>query len=373
VIWRETARQAVAVLRKRPAGTGELARACNVDPAFLDDALAPLVDACKLMRINAFRNGAAEFDYRFSATWVPMNGDFDLCIGGGHAPLAAISPVAPATPSKLAPAAPSATAPAHVVRPAMTQEERVEQGRRGAATKHDRHVLERTLAQSPQSLGWAPAPMTAPEPEAEAHPTAELTHQENPMPAKSHKPRPTNGGSPRFQICALLMSQGDLSRDELTAGVSADAKQLYNALYQLKQAGHVVVIEKTGKFHLTATGKDWTSGGANLDNHRAAGSSPREVKRGRRQAREKSAGLPKQEKARLGVVDLRADGSVKKPASTAIALSSQIQVIEERSFRCAVFSDGGFHLAKDGQSIDLTAVEHAQMLRYLERMAEQAA
>jgi hypothetical protein len=372
VIFKETARQAVAVLRKRPAGTGELARACNVEPRFLDHSLAPLVDAGKLMRINAFRNGASEFDYRFSATWVPMDGDFDLCIGGGHAPVAAISPVAPATPSPLAHAAPTATAPAHVVRPAMTQEERVEQGRRGAATKHDRHVLERTLAQSPQSLGWAPAPAAAPEPEAEAHPTAEVTHQENAVQTKTRKSKSTNGTSPRFQICALLMS-GDLTRDELTAGVSADAKQQYNALYQLKQAGHIVFIEKTGKFHLTATGKDWTTGGANLDNHRAASSSPREVKRGRRQAREKSAGLPKQEKARLGVVDVRADGSVKKPAATAIALSSQIHVIEERSFRCAVFNDGSFHLTKNGQSIELDAIEHAQMLRYLERMDEQAA
>jgi hypothetical protein len=371
VIWQETARQAVAVLRKKPAGTGELARACSVDPAFLNDALAPLVDAGKLMRINAFRNGAAEFDYRFSATWVPVAGDFDLCIGGGHAPVAAISPVAPATPTRLAPAAPPATAPAHVVRPAMTQEERVEQGRRGAATKHDRHVLDRTLAQSPQSLGWAPAPSSAPEPEAEAQSAANGTHQENVM--KTRKPRTTNGSSPQFQICALLMSQGDLSREELLAQASCDRQQAYSAIHNAKNMGRIVFVEKTSKYRITAEGKEWTSGGANLDNQRAATSSPREVKRGRRQARERSAGLPKAEKARLGVVDVRADGSPKRPASTAIALSSQIQVIEERSFRCAVFNDGSFHLTKNGLSIELDAAEHGQMLRYLERMAEQAA
>lgn len=47
--------------------------------------------------------------------------------------------------------------------------------------------------------------------------------------------------------------------------------------------------------------------------------------------------------------------------------------VVERSFRCAVYSDGSFHLQKAGQAIDLTAAEHAEMLRYLERMDEQQA
>jgi hypothetical protein len=368
-MWRETARQAVAHLRKRPAGTGELARACSVDPSFLDDALAPLVDAGKLMRVNAFRNGATEFDYRFSATWVPMDGDFDLCIGGGHAPVAAISPIAPATPSRLAPAAPPEPIPAHVARAALTPEERVAQGKRGAATKNDRAALERTLAQSPQSLGWAVAPTPAPKPEAQAQSTANVT-QENVMPNKTHKPRKTPAGSTRFQICALLMAKGDLSREELVADVSADAKQLYNAIYQAKAAGHIVFIEKAQKFRITAEGKDWTSGGANLDNHKAASTSPREVKRGRRQARESGAGLPKQEKSRLGVVDVRADGSPRKTSAVDRAIAP-IQTANPNAFRCGVFSDGGFHITKKGLSIDLDKVELAQMLHYLERMAEE--
>jgi hypothetical protein len=361
------ASRAVAHLRNRTCGTRALAEVCKATAQLVDDALVPLVDAGKLMRINAFRNGAPEFDYRYSATWVPNDADLALCIGGGTAPVAAISAVAPATPTRLAPAAPPQPVPAHVARPAMTAEERVKQGRRGAATKNDRAALERSLAQSPQSLGWALAPPPAPEPEAEAQ--SIVTQQENVMSKPARKPRTTNGASPRFQICALLMAKGDLSRDELAAGVSAKDKQLYNAIYQAKGAGHIVFIEKTGKFHVTAQGKDWTSGGANLDNQRATTSSPSEVKRGRRQAREKSTGLPKQEKNRLGVVDVRGDGSVIKTAVDRAA--SPIEVASPHAFRCGVFSDGGFHVTKKGVSIDLDKVELAQMLRYLERMAEE--
>jgi hypothetical protein len=32
-----------------------------------------------------------------------------------------------------------------------------------------------------------------------------------------------------------------------------------------------------------------------------------------------------------------------------------------------VFSDGGFHLAKNGQVIDLTVAEYSEMRRYQER------
>jgi uncharacterized protein (DUF433 family) len=42
-----------------------------------------------------------------------------------------------------------------------------------------------------------------------------------------------------------------------------------------------------------------------------------------------------------------------------------------RTFRCAVYSDGGFMLHKGDARIELDADEHAGMLRYLERMAEE--
>lgn len=333
----EVASQAVAHLRNRTCGTRALAEICKAPPAFVDDALAPLVDAGKLMRINAFRHGAAEFDYRWSATWVPCDADLALCVGGGQAPLASISPVAPAAQDAFTAPARAPTLPAHLLRPA-SREERARQGQNGASAKHARDALHRAFKQAPQSLGWAPAPVSPPEQQtgpSEAH-TEETT-----MSTVTHTHRPTKAASARFQICALLMAKGDLTRDELTQDVRADHRALQNALYNAKAAGHVVFFEKTSRFHLTAQGKAWTSGGTNLANPKVAGASPSEAKRG-------LANSP-------------------APAPT------QILVEEARSFRCAVFNDGGFHLSKNGQSVELDAAEHAQMLRYLERMAEQQA
>jgi hypothetical protein len=203
----------------------------------------------------------------------------------------------------------------------------------------------------------------------------------------ARKPRPTKGASARFQICALLTAKGDLTREELLADVSCDRTAFTNAVFNAKRAEHIVFIAKTDKWHITAAGKDWTSGGANLDNQQAATSSPAEVKRGRRQPREKSAGLPKSEKQRLGVVDTggkkrkkpkarRSPVRVHQPKPAAPTVASQlalseparIQVVQERSFRCAVVSDGGFFLHKGEKQIELTPEEHREMLNYIDRV-----
>lgn len=95
-----------------------LAELCKVSPAQIDAALAPLVDAGKMTRISVLRSGTAQFDYRYSAAWVPTRADFALCEGGTAAPEPSISPVAPSPPQPAPPApAPAATppgpAPAH--------------------------------------------------------------------------------------------------------------------------------------------------------------------------------------------------------------------------------------------------------------------
>jgi hypothetical protein len=154
-----TAQQAVEHLRNQTFGSSALAELCGVPPAFVDAALAPLVDAGKLMRINAFRKGAAEFDYRWSSTWMPKPEDFEVCRGGGTAPAPAISAVAPPAPGKLEARGAPASLPAHVTRPVL-REDHITSGKSGGHSKAARDSLARAFAQSPRSLGWAPAPAT---------------------------------------------------------------------------------------------------------------------------------------------------------------------------------------------------------------------
>ncbi len=168
----------------------------------------------------------------------------------------------------------------------------------------------------------------------------------NATPAKKRKPRQSSGAAPQFQICALLMAKGDLTLDELKADVSADATPFKNALYNAKKGGRVVFIQKADKYRLTKEGRDWVTGGANLANQ---------------QATDVSAPPPKataRPPARLQRV-------VMQPVS--------VETVVERSFRCAVFSDGGFSLTKGGQSIELTPAEFTEMQQYARRMGELAA
>jgi hypothetical protein len=73
----------------------------------------------------------------------------------------------------------------------------------------------------------------------------------------------------------------------------------------------------------------------------------------------KAKDLDRREQQRLGVVATRGGKPVLESKGAPL------------SFRCAVYSDGAFFIAKGDQSIELDAKEHAWMLRYLERMAEQ--
>jgi hypothetical protein len=151
------AKDAVERLRGHTLGSSALAELCRVDPTTIDAALAPLVNARKLVRITAFRNGAAEYDYRWSSTWIPDEADFQLCRGGGTVRPASISPVAPPAPGRLEAGRPPASLPAQVTRP-VAREERVATGKSGGHSKAAKDSLDRAFAQSPQSLGWAAAP-----------------------------------------------------------------------------------------------------------------------------------------------------------------------------------------------------------------------
>ena len=68
---------------------------------------------------------------------------------------------------------------------------------------------------------------------------------------------------------------------------------------------------------------------------------------------------------------MQVTGTLARPAVAQQASADSTVVVQiAPTFRAAVYTDGSFHLSKAGQSIELTATEHAQLLRFLERMAE---
>jgi hypothetical protein len=199
-------------------------------------------------------------------------------------------------------------------------------------------------------------------------PTANRTHQEPPMPAKKQrKPRATDSGSMLFRLCAALLP-GDLDRDALCKAIGADADRHFVQLTSRAKAKGFVAVND-GSYTLTDAGKEWTSGGANLGNHKSAAktgrTSPKAVKRTRRERAQKGRELSAGEQQRLGVVPVTAKGQLRG--------GLQLATDAPRTFRCAVFNDGSFMLSKDGQQVELDPEENAQMLRYLERMAEETA
>lgn len=108
------ARVAVIKLKGTMLGSVALAIACNTTPDVIDAALAPLVEAHKLSRISVLRSGIEMFDYRYSATWVPKDSDFEFKAPGSapHPSLSAIAPPAskPVAPEKrTAPVPPKVT------------------------------------------------------------------------------------------------------------------------------------------------------------------------------------------------------------------------------------------------------------------------
>lgn len=91
-----------------------LAALVGVSDEAIDQALAPLVEGRRLIRIAVLRGGVSMFDYRFSAAWKPQESDFALCTaaGAGTAPQATLSPVSAPAPKAVPAAAKAPEAPA---------------------------------------------------------------------------------------------------------------------------------------------------------------------------------------------------------------------------------------------------------------------
>lgn len=105
------ARMAVIKLKGTMLSSVDLGFACNTTPDVIDVALAALVEAHKLSRISVLRGGVEMFDYRYSATWVPKDADFEFKAPGAapHPSLSAVAPPASkpvSTPKKPAPVPP---------------------------------------------------------------------------------------------------------------------------------------------------------------------------------------------------------------------------------------------------------------------------
>lgn len=162
------------------------------------------------------------------------------------------------------------------------------------------------------------------------HPARKAKHSaKKPAAGAAKGAKGAKGATPQFQILALLMAKGDMTREALLADVSADARPFANALYNAKQAGRIVYLSEQDKYRITDAGRDWATGGANLASQKAMG------------------------------------GAVPPPKP-----AKDTKAVAEPTFRCAVYSDGSFHLAKAGQAVDLTPAEYAAMLRYAKRMAD---
>ncbi|MES2401850.1 MAG: hypothetical protein V4573_17800 [Pseudomonadota bacterium] len=151
---------AQAAIKKFKAGdirsSYELADTCNCSAQVMDQALAPLVEAGKLLRVPTQRSGIDMFTYRYSACWVPKPEDFNFA-ATGQQPKASVSPVAPSKKKDLPPApAPAARSPVAVSRPA-------------APTPQPRQVqAQPTAPVLPGNLGFtfAAAPSTSSDPDA---------------------------------------------------------------------------------------------------------------------------------------------------------------------------------------------------------------
>jgi hypothetical protein len=171
------------------------------------------------------------------------------------------------------------------------------------------------------------------------------------------KAYPARGAGPQFQIACVLLN-ADATREDLVAKLQdLDAQSLSNALWSLKTKKRASK-DGEGTWSLTPAGRAWATGGANLDNQRASAApppSPAAVKRSRREPAVLAQDLSAGEQRRLGVV----------PAV--------VEPVARPSFRCAVISDGGFFIEKNGNRIDLEPDESRAMVRYLDRMADQAA
>lgn len=153
----DVARKAVRLLKAGTVSSSGLSQVLKMAPQVIDAALAPLAASARLTRISVLRKGVAEFDYRIGVAWVPKDEDFEICRGAVVAPVATVSPVEPPAAGGVKDAPPPST-----------PQERIEAGRRGAASKAAAAAFDTSFAAPPANLGWAVAPAQASGPECEA-------------------------------------------------------------------------------------------------------------------------------------------------------------------------------------------------------------
>lgn len=215
--------------------------------------------------------------------------------------------------------------------------------------------------------GSTPASVDEP-PAAQETPPTEENDMKKPPP-KVRKERSPKEASPRFQLLSLLQARGDLTREQLLAGVEADARALQNAIFNSKAAGQIEVDASTGRHHLTAAGKAWLTGTPTPPEGKAEpkkrGGRPTKVTKPARK------GTPaKKQRARparkVKASEMAAAG-LGRPAGSELAIAT-LEPVVQRSFRCAVFNDGGLYLEKDGSVIHLSPAEHDELVSYQSRM-----
>jgi hypothetical protein len=211
-----------------------------------------------------------------------------------------------------------------------------------------------TAANSPFNLGFR-LPGSAAEDASDS--AAEQPPEEKSMPKADRQQHPIKQRTAQYQIIQLLVDSGPLEREALREQVQSDVRAFDSALYNARKFDRIAFNDKDLKYHFKSAGKAWLQGSAGKH---TTGTKPR---------RDKVAQAPKPattgKKARPASAPAQAFSALR--AVSAIACDPVV----ERSFRCAVYSDGGFHLAKNGAEINLTQAEHAEMLRYLERMADE--
>lgn len=180
------------------------------------------------------------------------------------------------------------------------------------------------------------------------------------MPKKKRAARAANHGGPQIQICSALAQHGELTREALAEALpDLTGMQISSALNNARANKRVVWVDKKQVYRLTGIGEEWV-GRAGRDGPTTE--TPPEPAPA-------AADKPAQRRARSARAMQPVDTSPQPDQLWIAGVPTEI----DPTFRCAVMSDGCFFITKGGKEIELTSEEHAQMLHYLERMADDEA
>lgn len=191
-----------------------------------------------------------------------------------------------------------------------------------------------------------------------------LTEAESPMKRKSAPSRNIQ----RTLCTELARAGGTLDRAELQKLCGAEQRPFENATYNAKAAGRIVSLED-GRLRLTKEGKAWVV--AAVEEQPPAVPAKKKARAAKRAAKPaaKRKASPGRRKASAPAPEEKPTPRFVPAVQQASQIAAEVVAAAARSFRCGVFSDGSFHLTKNGQSIDLTPEECREMQRYLARNA----